>query len=1432
MFESNRRMGRRALLAVVIALLALCGFGGQAFARIGKRAADARLGLDFSLTPSRVEPFTACSQKQSRAHARGKAEHRAPYQCQALIVPSAKARTQAQADALAGRGPKPAAMPQLEGSGMEGGFSPSDLRSAYKISETGGASQTVAIVDAFDDPNAESDLAVYRSHYGLPACTKASGCFRKANQHGEEADYPEGEPGWSVEISLDLDMVSAICPECKILLVEANNNSINSLNTAEERASLMGATEISNSWDGQEEPKEAEQDHYFDHPGVPTTVAAGDDGYEVTYPAASKYVISVGGTTLKKSEDARGWEESVWRGSGGGCSLYEEKPAWQTDPGCAKRTDNDTAAVADTRSPVSVYDSYETSGYPFESPTGWILLGGTSVATPLVAGIEAHAPSAVRAEGAEAFYRHSLFDVTSGSNAGYGACGYLCTGEEGYDGPTGWGTPDGPLEVPVAFQAITAPATTVAANGATLNGYVNPEGKETTYRFEYGETTSYGNHAPASNASAGSGSVWQAVSQSIGSLEVGTTYHYRLVATNSSGTVYGKDQTFTTPIWTIQSTPEPGNEGSAKMSSVSCASSSWCISVGWYEEPKSSNHVSAFEWNGKEWTLHALPAPSGTTESELNSVSCFSTTACTAVGTYRTSTARGAFAEHWNGSEWSVQTIAGIAGVGSQEELRSVSCPSSALCVAAVAGTSTPLVERLEWNGSAWSAQSQSPPPPGGEYDELHAISCPSATVCTAVGFESGLHSALVSFADRWNGTTWTLQTIPATAGAEIDELEAVSCPSTSTCTAVGGQRFERGEGTPGEWHPLAERWNEAEGTEWSAQSIPTVFGKELVYLASVSCQSATECLADGVSNGPLEEYEPLAEIWNGKEWSRQGVELPPLEFEPPSLSGVSCPSTTVCEAVGSKGTQNRSFDTIAEDLVLPPFPSVETNAASSVSEAGATLNGSVNANGTETTYQFEYGRTSAYGHLSAAKPVYGSGNVKVGAPVAGLQSNTEYHFRILASNGPDTVYGPDRTFTTGLVEQWYGCSKQAGGKYTNNECSTKGAPSEWEVVRRNQGEKTNIVAHGKPVVLSTDALGVSTKFECASEDVGGSIENGSGGAAGSGHIEIRYSSCTVKLGKSESSEGCSVSEVANYPSKIALVSVEGKAEAKLTPEKEKFASFTFAGSKCFYAGITYKLLGAAYAIVNNASSQLEFNAATSTELKLGGTEATQTTTATIELEGGGHIQSQPAPVSWYGCVKQAGGNYAGSGCVAEGSPSEWELVRRGEGEKTNIVAHGKPVVISSSVVGISMKLECASEDVGGSIENGSGGAAGSGHIEIRYSSCTVKFGKSESSEGCTISEVANYPSKIALTNIEGKAEALFTPEKEKFARFTFAGKKCIIEGSYNLTGADDALVNNASSQLEINEATSTELRLSGVKATQTTSATVELEGGGSIQAR
>jgi subtilase family serine protease len=319
------------------------------------------------------------------------------------------------------------------------GYGPADLQSAYKLpSSTAGAGQTIAIVDAFNDPNAESDLAVYRSNFGLPACTTANGCFRKVDQNGG-THYPRGDTGWSEEISLDLDMVSAICPNCHILLVEAKTNSFTNLGTAVNRAAIMGANAISNSYGSSSDAPDSTYGTYYNHPGIAVTASSGDSGFGVSYPASSHYVTSVGGTHLVRDSSSRGWNETVWSGAGSGCSSLNVALSGQAsfNTGCAGRAVADVSAVADPNTGVAVYDTYHVSG--------WLVFGGTSVSSPIIASVYGLAGNAASIDNNYPYTHYSstnFFDVTSGSN---GSCSpsQLCTARVGWDGPTGLGTPNG-----------------------------------------------------------------------------------------------------------------------------------------------------------------------------------------------------------------------------------------------------------------------------------------------------------------------------------------------------------------------------------------------------------------------------------------------------------------------------------------------------------------------------------------------------------------------------------------------------------------------------------------------------------------------------------------------------------------------------------------------------------------------------------------------------------------------------------------------------------------------------------------------------------------------------------------------------------------------------------------------------------------------------
>ncbi|MGH3407293.1 MAG: carboxypeptidase regulatory-like domain-containing protein, partial [Streptosporangiaceae bacterium] len=323
-------------------------------------------------------------------------------------------------------------------------LTPADIQSAYRLPATAGAGQTVAIVDAYGDSHAASDLAAFRSHYGLPACTTANGCFRKVNQAGGTA-YPADDSGWALETSLDLDAVSSACPRCHILLVEGSSPSIADLAAAENEAVKLGAKFISNSYGANEDPSLLAYDSAYQHPGVAVTVSTGDTGNLVEWPSSDPDVTAAGGTTLAKDPSvSRGWDETAWDSGGSGCSTIEPQPQYQlgitTD--CTMRATADVSADANPASGLGIYDTLLPNG-----EGGWLQVGGTSLASPLITSMYALAGAPVAGTYPVNYPYHDpsqasdLFDITQGSN---GSCGdVLCTAGQGWDGPTGLGSPDG-----------------------------------------------------------------------------------------------------------------------------------------------------------------------------------------------------------------------------------------------------------------------------------------------------------------------------------------------------------------------------------------------------------------------------------------------------------------------------------------------------------------------------------------------------------------------------------------------------------------------------------------------------------------------------------------------------------------------------------------------------------------------------------------------------------------------------------------------------------------------------------------------------------------------------------------------------------------------------------------------------------------------------
>jgi hypothetical protein len=491
--------------------------------------------------------------------------------------------------------------------GPAGGLTPADLASAYGYSPSlGGTGQTVAIIDAYNDPNIESDLATFDGNYGLVPCTTANGCFEKVGQTGSATSLPAVDTkGWSVEMSLDVETVHSACANCKILLVEADSESLADLAASVNEAVSLGADEVSNSYGAPETGMGASEQAAYDHPGVVIAASAGDAGFlDWDYvfefdelfempnaPASLPSVVAVGGTSLKLKGNGTRASESVWNDSGrpshpefkqlaatgGGCSTLFTAPSWQqgaqgwANAGCGtKRLDNDISAVADPYTGFDIYDSYV---YEPEFTPGWLTIGGTSLSSPLIGALYGLAGGSHGVSyPAATLYAHlgdaaALYDVTKGGD-GYcdgeqaGACGEPAVNEEfgdidcegttacdaapGFDGPSGVGTPNGLSAFGGPSQleptVVTDAASSVTATSAVLNATVNPNGETVSAcSFEYGSTKSYG-HSVSCSSLPGSGTSPVAVSAAIGGLSAKSAYHFRIVATSAPGTSTGKDK--------------------------------------------------------------------------------------------------------------------------------------------------------------------------------------------------------------------------------------------------------------------------------------------------------------------------------------------------------------------------------------------------------------------------------------------------------------------------------------------------------------------------------------------------------------------------------------------------------------------------------------------------------------------------------------------------------------------------------------------------------------------------------------------------------------------------------------------------------------------------------------------------------------------------
>jgi hypothetical protein len=545
-----------------------------------RQALSQALEQATGLTPSQVLPQSLCpppSRGRATCLARAlvlRSNHRP-------VRPLLGARRPAQHVFSPAVDGAPATLPAPPSAGAQPPIpgTPAYLQQAYDLtalSQTAGSGDTIAIVDAYDDPTAEQDLAYYRATFGLPACTSTSPagnpCFRKLNEGGASSPLPDPDSGWEGEISLDLDAVSAICPNCRIVLIEATSNSESHLIRAENTAAqLSGVKQTSNSWGG---PKSVPFGSPFTYSGISVVASTGDDGYQdepgtANYPAALPGVTAAGGTTLSDGSDqagGRGFGESAWSlsngaGASSGCNTQIRKPSYQHDTGCTGRSYADVSADANPATGLSVRYAGD-----------WYEIGGTSLASPLIAAYYAllagQTPTLDTTSPAWAYANSSVLnDPITGS---VGACPsgyrYICVAGVGYDGPTGIGSISGAVVQgapgiggpSVAWGSASTYAKSVGTDSVTLTGGVYPNGLDTSYHWDYGTSTSYGSQT--SDVDVGAGQAPVPMTTTIGNLTPGATYHYRLVASNSAGTVAGYDYAVTVTPATPPAPPSDPTE--------------------------------------------------------------------------------------------------------------------------------------------------------------------------------------------------------------------------------------------------------------------------------------------------------------------------------------------------------------------------------------------------------------------------------------------------------------------------------------------------------------------------------------------------------------------------------------------------------------------------------------------------------------------------------------------------------------------------------------------------------------------------------------------------------------------------------------------------------------------------------------------------------
>lgn len=694
-------------------------------------------------------------------------------------------------------------------SALPPGYGPAQLQAAYELvtaAASRGVDQTVALVDAFDAPNAEADLNKYRTTYGLPACTTENGCFRKVNQVGETSPLPQPDAGWAVEESLDLDMVSAVCPRCHIMLVESDDNQDVNLAASVATAAKLGATEISNSYGEPEYSGESSLEPFFDQPGVAITAAAGDGGYGVGYPASSASVTSVGGTTLWPAGGARGWTESTWGGSGSGCSTQIAKPAWQHDS-CSHRSDNDLSAVADPDTPVAIYDSYGQGG--------WLRIGGTSASSPIVAAFYALVGKAAQqAPGGSYPYTHpkNFFDITSGTNASTPCSpAFLCTAGSGYDGPTGLGTPD--------FSG-TGPGSGTCTNGWSV-APTPPDRSDTVPGLStLSETTAVAALSPSN--------VWTA----------GFYYENKTLGPAGSTGALSDIEHWNGSKWERTPTPNPlaMQKGTIFVQPTSMSfdrpDDGWV--TGFYADGEGRRPL-VEHWNGKKWTLSPVLSPTGTVQVGTATITNYeygegisavspSDVWLTVSNVDKQSNRQGSALEHWDGHAWNYVAFPDQASATvTLQGVHALSATDAWVVGSDQRTPQTLLPIAMHWDGHAWSTTPMAVDSP---VVAPKAVTGTSPDDVWAVGLsdDGDMTEPLI---EHWDGHAWkNMPTTDAGSVASIlTNLEDVTAISPNDVWAAG--RYNT-------WDYLLEHWD---GRSWTIVPPPAATRPNALWGISASAK-------------------------------------------------------------------------------------------------------------------------------------------------------------------------------------------------------------------------------------------------------------------------------------------------------------------------------------------------------------------------------------------------------------------------------------------------------------------------------------------------------------------------------------------------------------------------------------------------------------------